>query len=210
MARPVGYDRNNVVNAVERQFRRTGYAGTSLDDISAVTGLGRGSLYGGFGDKHDMFLVALEGYCSRTADEVATMLSGPDDEALDRLDEFVTSAARNVIDDPDGLGCMAGRFALELEPGLDERVTALINGVFRRLQSSLTECVAAAQRHGDLDPDLPPGEIALLIVALSRGFDVVARAGVKPKTLDEAADLAMRMLPLTKKGKTKRARRSGI
>ena len=45
MARPRSFDHDHVLHAAERQFRTTGYNGTSVDDISAATGLGRGSLY---------------------------------------------------------------------------------------------------------------------------------------------------------------------
>ncbi|MGX1474226.1 UNVERIFIED_CONTAM: hypothetical protein RKD50_003034 [Streptomyces canus] len=42
MARPRSFDRDHVLHAAERQF--PGYNGTSVDDISAATDLGRGSL----------------------------------------------------------------------------------------------------------------------------------------------------------------------
>ncbi|MDX3571299.1 hypothetical protein [Streptomyces sp. ID05-47C] len=42
MARPRSFDRDHVLHAAERQF--PGYNGTSADDISAATDLGRGSL----------------------------------------------------------------------------------------------------------------------------------------------------------------------
>src|SRR3954452_6976090 len=114
MARPPGFDRAQVLEAVERQFRKTGYAGTSLDDLCAVTGLGRGSLYAAFGDKHSLFLEALNGYCDRTESGFTAMMGGPDSEALDRLRCFLSTATTRVFDDSDRLGCMAGKFAVEL------------------------------------------------------------------------------------------------
>ena len=48
MARPRSFDRDHVLHAAERQFRASGYNGPSVDDISAATGLGRGSLYAAF------------------------------------------------------------------------------------------------------------------------------------------------------------------
>lgn len=207
MARPPGYDRDVVLRTVERQFRKTGYAGTSMDDIAAVTGLGRGSLYGAFGDKHDLFVLALDGYCSRTADRVAEMLAGPDDHALDRLQAYICFAARTVAEDDDSLGCMAGRFALELEPGVDADAASRICRVFNELKATLARCVEAAQRHGDLDPDLPAEDVACLILSLSRGFDVLARGGITPGELDAAGDNATALLPLTRKGRAKLNRR---
>ncbi|KJE23819.1 transcriptional regulator, TetR family [Frankia torreyi] len=50
MARPRTFDEDQVVCAARDQFWATGYTATSLDDLTAATGLGRGSLYGAFGD----------------------------------------------------------------------------------------------------------------------------------------------------------------
>jgi TetR/AcrR family transcriptional regulator, transcriptional repressor for nem operon len=195
MGRPPGYNRDAVLLAAERQFRRCGYAATTLDDISAATGLGRGSLYGAFGDKHALFLLTLDGYATRTGAVVAEILGGPDDGALERLRTFLVESALAVAGDADRFGCMAGQFALELEPGADRDASTRIEGIFRTLQAALTECVAAAQRYGDLDPQVPASEIAGLILALSRGFDVVARGGVPAADLEAAARRAFAGLP---------------
>src|SRR3569832_435191 len=37
-------------------FRKGGFAATSLDDLSAVTGMNRPSLYGAFGDKRELYI----------------------------------------------------------------------------------------------------------------------------------------------------------
>src|SRR5690242_311479 len=37
-------------------FRKDGFAATSLDDLSAATGMNRPSLYGAFGDKRELFI----------------------------------------------------------------------------------------------------------------------------------------------------------
>ncbi|MGW7238349.1 TetR/AcrR family transcriptional regulator [Streptomyces sp. NPDC054804] len=55
MARPRQFDDEEVVRAARDQFWSHGYDRTSIDDLSAVTGLGRGSLYGAFGDKHALW-----------------------------------------------------------------------------------------------------------------------------------------------------------
>ena len=41
-------------------------------------------------------------------------MGGPDSEALHRLRDFLAMSASRVFDDSDRLGCMAGKFAVEL------------------------------------------------------------------------------------------------
>ena len=46
-------------------FWRDGFAATSLDTISAATGMNRPSLYAAFGDKRDIYVKAYERYRER-------------------------------------------------------------------------------------------------------------------------------------------------
>ena len=189
-----------MLHAVERQFRKTGYAGTSLDDLCAVTGLGRGSLYAAFGDKHALFLQALGGYCDRAESILLSTLVGPDDEALLRLRGFLTSSVEVLFDDSDRLGCMVGKFAVELA-AQDVAVADRIQQDLALLQNALIECVRGAQRNGDLDPDVPPDQIACLLVTISRGIDVVIQAGSERPLMESVADRAFACLPLTAAGR---------
>jgi AcrR family transcriptional regulator len=58
--RPRSFDAAEVLGKVQAVFWDRGYAGTSLDDLAAATGLNRPSLYAAFGDKHALYLAALE------------------------------------------------------------------------------------------------------------------------------------------------------
>ncbi|GAA2709166.1 TetR/AcrR family transcriptional regulator [Actinoplanes palleronii] len=179
-----------------RQFRAGGYAGTSLDDISAATGLGRGSLYASFGDKHTVFIKALTEYVRQALVDTRAMLDGPDDSAIDRLHTWIVSGAGFVLDDDEHFGCMAGKFAVEVAE-TDQEAKALILGVFSQQQQILLDCVTAAQRHGDLAADANGCALACMILALNRGMDVMAKGGVARAALDAAAEQAFRGLPLT-------------
>src|SRR3978361_1812067 len=43
-------------------FRKDGFAATSLDDLSAATGMTRPSLYGAFGDKRELYIKSYQRY----------------------------------------------------------------------------------------------------------------------------------------------------
>jgi TetR/AcrR family transcriptional regulator, copper-responsive repressor len=58
--RPRSFDTDEVLDRARAVFWNLGYAATSLDDIAAATGLNRPSLYAAFGDKHALYLAALE------------------------------------------------------------------------------------------------------------------------------------------------------
>lgn len=195
MARPRSFDADAVLLAAEQQFRATGYAGTNVETISAVTGLGRGSLYAAFGDKHDLFVRTVEGFCARNEAALAKALAGPDDAALGRLRAFLAAAARTGSEDG-SLTCMATKASVELEHR-DEAVSQRIARSFEAMRGSIAGCVAAAQRHGDLDPRADPRQVADLIFTVQRGLDVLSRTS-DCQTRAGIAESAFAMLPLTR------------
>src|ERR1700723_3169252 len=60
--RPRQYDPDQALAKAAAAFWKGGYSGTSLDEISAATGMNRPSLYAAFGDKRALYLEALAQY----------------------------------------------------------------------------------------------------------------------------------------------------
>ncbi|QNP75053.1 TetR/AcrR family transcriptional regulator [Streptomyces roseirectus] len=202
MARPRSFDRDHVLHAAERQFRASGYNGTSVDDISAATGLGRGSLYGAFDGKHGVLLEAMTGYFARLAQGPRQMLAGPDEGALERLHAYLLRAVHGVplaadvppASDRAGAACFAAKMALEIGAS-DAEVKRLANDCFSVVRAAVAECVRAAQRNGDIDPDADPDDLAYLLLTVIRGTDVVGAYGHSPDRLTSIAESAFALLP---------------
>jgi TetR/AcrR family transcriptional repressor of nem operon len=196
MGRPRSFDTTTALRAIEDQFRMTGYAGTSLDDVAAATGLGRGSIYAAFGDKHELFMRSLEAFCERNEARVAAVLDGPDETAVSRLHAFLLASAQ-MGDGGTAAKCMATKFAVELDeqdPEALERVAQSFS-VFRR---RLRDCVLAAQRHGDVDPSADADVVAGLLYTVTRGLQVMASAGQTTEELEPVAEAAFQSLPFTR------------
>ncbi|AFR51086.1 TetR/AcrR family transcriptional regulator [Gordonia sp. KTR9] len=202
MARPRTFERDHVVHAAERQFRTTGYSGTSVDDISAVTGLGRGSLYAAFEGKRGVLLEAMSGYSARLKQFVPTALNGPDEGALERLHEFLLRAVNGVplaadvppASDRAAAACFAAKMALELGSS-DPEMKRLAEACSATVATAVAECLRAAQRVGDIDPDADPDDLAYLLMAVVRGMDVVGAQGLSPARLTSIAESAFALLP---------------
>jgi len=62
VARPRQFDEEKILAAVRDLFWCQDMRATSLDDLMRVTGLGKGSIYGAFGDKRNLFLAVLRVY----------------------------------------------------------------------------------------------------------------------------------------------------
>ncbi|MFD7001372.1 TetR/AcrR family transcriptional regulator [Streptomyces mirabilis] len=193
MARPRQFDEEEVVRAARDQFWSVGYNGTSIDDLSAVTGLGRGSLYGAFGDKHALFLRALDSYNSDALEAWRSALGGPG-PALPVLERHVRDVAEGIIGDVERRGCMMAKIAAELS-AVDEGVAERIAAVVRGLHDLLRGCVARAQAEGSLDADADADSLAGLLLAVLRGLEALGKAGATPEVVNGAAEQALALLP---------------
>src|ERR1700754_3990018 len=99
MARPRKFDETEVVAAARDEFWTRGSAGTSVDDLTTATGLGKGSLYGAFGDKHDLYLRTLDDYIASSLDDVRAQLRDPAFSAYERLARHIRTQVKAIAAD---------------------------------------------------------------------------------------------------------------
>jgi AcrR family transcriptional regulator len=86
--------REQIIAAAKRAFARTGYAGTSLEDVGHEAGVSKVIIYRHFDTKADLYAAALD----HTADRIATALGG-----VEPVGTAALSALFHVADaDPDG------------------------------------------------------------------------------------------------------------
>ena len=75
--RPRAFDPEAVLTQAMDVFWKDGFAATSLDDLSAATGLNRPSLYGAFGDKRALYIQAYRHYREHVRETFAPLLTEP-------------------------------------------------------------------------------------------------------------------------------------
>jgi TetR/AcrR family transcriptional repressor of nem operon len=194
MARPRKFDEAEVVRAARDQFWLHGFNGTSLDDLTDVTGLGRGSLYGAFTDKRTLFLRALDDYATAVMDQVLADLRDPEKSGRDRLIDHIRSITRLLTADTKGRGCLMAKSAAEMG-ATDKEVARRVRKWLDGYQRDIAEAIQAAQRDGDLDPGVEPDELALLILALLRGAEALRKGGMPPRAIAAIAERAIALLP---------------
>lgn len=190
MARPRGFDERAVLDAAQRAFRTRGYAGTSLHELMDATGLGKGSLYAAFGDKHALYLRVLDDYAEQRVAGVGTALAPPG-RALDALHEHLLALARSPADGP---SCLLASSTAELA-GVDPEVRPRVEEAFARLGRCYTAAIARAQAEGDLDPDADAEALGGLVLAVSRGLGALGQAGVPQASLVQTVEQTIAALP---------------
>jgi TetR/AcrR family transcriptional repressor of nem operon len=191
--RPRKFDEDTVVAAARDRFWNGGYAATSVDDLTVATGLGKGSLYGAFGDKHALFLRTLDGYCVDAMDRVAEQLRRPGVSACDRLVGHVRTMVADIVADSDRRGCMMAKSSAELGAE-DTDVDRVVSESLTRWRGDLVECIAEAQRDGTVRADADPEALATTLLGLIRGFEALRKGGTEPAQIAAAAEQALALV----------------
>jgi AcrR family transcriptional regulator len=194
MARPRNFDEGEVVQAARDQFWLHGFNGTSLDDLTGVTGLGRGSLYAAFTDKRTLFLRAMDDYATELVDQVLADLRDPEKSGRDRLVGHIRSVTKILTADTKGRGCLMAKSAAEMG-ATDREVTRRVRKWLDGYQRDIAGAIRAGQRDGDIDPDADPDELALLILALLRGAEALRKGGMPPRAIVAVAEQAIALIP---------------
>ncbi|GLY28827.1 TetR family transcriptional regulator [Kineosporia sp. NBRC 101731] len=183
-----------MLNAARDQFWATGFAGTSMDAIAAATGLGKGSLYGAFGGKRELFHRVFDDHCNATIGSANRQLGGEDDErAFERLTSYLMNHA-TACAEPSRRGCLLAKTTAELTQH-DEVVAARSLKTFDSVQQILAADLEACQRHGDVDPAANAQQLAALLLTVHRGIEALGKAGTDESTLRQITQTALDTLP---------------
>jgi TetR/AcrR family transcriptional repressor of nem operon len=194
MARPRQFDEKRVLRAVREQFWNAGYAATSLEDLMRVSGLGKGSLYAAFGDKHQLFLRALRSYNDANDSALRDKLeSAP--RAIEALRAFVMAPVRDPTGAAAERGCFMANSTYELAAA-DPELLAEARRTYEATTAAVAECVVRAQGEGDMPDDADPIDAARALLAAQQGVVFMGRTGLDITTLTATArSLTAQLLP---------------
>jgi len=180
--RPRSYDPDRAMDRAMGTFWRAGYSATSLDDLTAATGMNKPSLYGAFGDKRALYLATLERYteAGRVAMVEALRPELSLREGLQRV--YDTALEFYLPPDQTARGCfLIGTAATESVEDPDVR-RKLRDGL--RLYDCLFEArIAQARDSGEIATDADPAALASMASAVMHTLALRSRAGDPEKTL---------------------------
>jgi TetR/AcrR family transcriptional repressor of nem operon len=171
--RPREFDTDAAIERAMGVFWSSGYHGTSLPDLLEATNLSRGSLYAAFGDKHGLFLRALDRYIADALTRLDTELD-PRKNALAGLRTCLAGYVERASGVGGKRGCLVVATAMELA-GHDIEVEQRIRRFFKAMETRLTAALTRAQAAGELVDGAEPATVARLLVCLVEGMRVVSK-----------------------------------
>ena len=191
--RPRAYDPEVALARATGSFWLAGYSGTSLDDLSAATGMNRPSLYAAFGDKRDLYLKALARYWELSRAVMQEALA--DDQTLREALQLVYRKALSsyLAGERGPRGCFAISTATT-EALRDAKIRALLDEGFRTIDEAFETRIRFAKDHGELAKSADPAVLAMLASATLHTLAIRARAGASRSSLEIIVDTAVNFI----------------
>ena len=190
--RPRAYEPDVALGKALDLFRKEGFAATSLDDLSAATGMNRPSLYGAFGDKRALYI---KSYGRYRDDARAAMLNIFRDEMpiRKRLARIYAVALDIYLSGETPRGCFTVMTAAS-EAVSDPEIRAMVSEGFVELDKAFAACFRHAKDKGELAAGADPVVLSQLASATMHTIAIRARAGVPRKELEAIVKGAMDVL----------------
>ncbi len=187
MARPREFDETRVKEALMKVFWGKGYQATSMQDLVDATGLLKGSLYGAFGDKQALYMLALAHYDHTRMQAGIDMLTGEGGarEKISNLFNLVIEAAKKGVF---AGGCLLCNASVEMAP-VDSAVEKSVKRTIQRLQAAITSAIKSAVKSPD-----DRAALSGLILSAYFGSRVLAKAGAPLHLIEDTRDRCLKQL----------------
>lgn len=189
MARVREFDTEAAVEAAMAAFRRTGYEGTSIQDLVEATGVGRGSLYAAFGSKDGLYLAAVDRYREQFAVPLIEILRTSGAPARDLVREVLVAVVDEIVRDGSRQACLIVGAAMERVPS-DPKVAERLRATTGSLEDALTEVISAGQDRGQVGSRQDARSLSRFLVTTMQGLRVMGSITPERRFLMNAVEVA--------------------
>jgi len=188
--RPRAYEPDVALGKALDLFRKGGFAATSLDDLSAATGMNRPSLYGAFGDKRELYIKSYQRYRddARAATTELFREAMPIRQRLARI--YAIALDIYLSGDTGPRGCFTVMTAAS-EAVADPDIRAMVVDALVGLDRAFAVCFQRAKDSGELPASADPAVLGQLASATIHTIAIRSRAGVPRKELEAIVDGAI-------------------
>ncbi len=167
MPRPKSFDPDTVLAKAMGVFWEKGFDAASISDLTDAMGINRFSLYDTFGDKHELYLQALDSYNQRVVEPMIAKIA--DINTLDSLEAYFSMTIEYQHNCTGSPCCLMHKAAVSLV-AVDDQAKQRIEQVRARFQTAFREVLQRIKDAGELKPDLDLNATAWLLKITQAGL----------------------------------------
>lgn len=188
MPRPKSFDPDTVLAKAMVVFWEKGYDAASISDLTEAMGINRFSLYDTFGDKHQLYLKALDAYTQRVVEPMVEKINQI--QSINDIQQFFETLIDYQHSCDCSPCCMMHKAAVSLAT-VDQAAKERIEHARTRLHSAFFDALERINRKGELCREVNLHDGAWILKIMMGGFASHASAPI-PK--DEAKSAVCALL----------------
>jgi TetR/AcrR family transcriptional repressor of nem operon len=182
MGRSKAFNEELVLDKAVEVFWAKGYEATSIQDLVDAMGIQRGSLYGTFGSKQELFLKSLDRYALVVVKELLALLTSKR-SSVESIELFFDKLVEHSLTAGPLRGCLVTNSAVEfgLSDGvIRQKVLYLLNG----LEQGFYQTLLRAQENREISQDHNLIALAEYLTNSMQGLLVMGKVHLERSVLE--------------------------
>ena len=192
MARPKAFNEEEVIDKAVEIFWAKGYEATSMQDLIDAMGIQRGSLYGTFGSKQQLFLKSLKRYSVTVVKKLLEILESKP-SAIESIELFFSQLVEHLLTAGELRSCLVTNSAIER--GLrDEETRQLVLKLLNALEDGFYKTLLRAKENGELSTELYLKVVANYLTSSMQGLLVMGKVCSERSVLEGINQMTLSIL----------------
>jgi TetR/AcrR family transcriptional repressor of nem operon len=192
MARHKEFDRDEALHKAMEVFWSRGYGAASIQDLVKHMGINRQSLYDTFGDKHALYLQALDRYREVETRKLFELLER-DGSVKRALRQLFTGVVEGALCDGERRGCFMGNAMSELA-GRCKATAVRTCSNMAAMEDALYRALLRGKKEGEFKRVRDPRAVARFFNSSVQGLVLMAKATQDRKTLEDVVKVTLSVL----------------
>ncbi|HEY9434164.1 MAG TPA: TetR/AcrR family transcriptional regulator [Blastocatellia bacterium] len=192
MARNKEFNRDEALQKAMEVFWSHGYEAASINTLVKHMGINRQSLYDTFGDKHTLYLQAIDRYREVEGRKMFELLEMPG-SVKKRLRRLFQGVVEESLCGPPRRGCFVGNAMSELA-GRCPQTAAKVCGDMAAVEESLYRTLLRGRKNGEIKKGKDLRAFARFLYSSLQGLQLMAKATQDRKTLEDVVKVTLSAL----------------
>ena len=192
MARQKEFKREEVLEKALEVFWCKGYNGTSFQTLTEGMSINRQSIYDTYGDKHTLFIEALNYYYKKNTASVSAHFA-QHKPVKELVRSFLDKTIVDTTAEQKNKGCFLQNVTLEMVPH-DKEVVAIVNQNLEDLTTIFQALITRGIKSGEIVTNQTAASLAIYLVNTTQGLITLGKTITDKKKLRAVAEVAINAL----------------
>ena len=189
MARHKLFNEEIILTKAMHLFWERGYSATSAQDLVDTLGISRSSIYNTFGDKHSLFIKALEQYRKERIDSVLAEADRTEN-AESYIRKIFEAIKNDTLNDKCLKGCLMVNSAVELAL-IDTEVANIMNSITQDFENTVCRVIEKGQKQGVFTSKQSAISLTRFVSNSLNGLRVSTKLDISEKMFDDIVNVCL-------------------